>query len=167
MTKGSITLAILSVAQFSLLLLIYFKSGLVDQDLRAGRSVIPADPVRRLHANSVGVAEASMDPVVMTESQLRRIIREEFRSQIERTVPNVPQQEKQLTAMQEVDDAVMTSRRDFVSGQLDYYSSVGSISSVEMAQLQMNIAGLDERARKEMMYRLNRALNTGVLSADF
>lgn len=167
MTKGSITLAVLSVAQFLLLLLIYFKSGLVDQDSWAGRSAISPDPVRRFHANRVGVAEAATDSVVMTESQLRRIIQEEFRSQIEHTVPNGPRQEIQLTAIQEGDDAVMTSRRDFVSGQLDYYSSVGSISSVEMAQLQMGIAELDERARKEMMYRLNRALNTGVLSADF
>ena len=167
MTKGSITLAILSVAQFSLLLLIYFKSGLIDQDMWAGESTISPDSVQRIDANSARVAEAATDRLVMTESQLRRIIQEEFRSQIEPTAPNSPQQEAQLTAMQEVDDAVMTSRRDFVSGQLDYYSSVGSISSVEMAQLQMNIAGLDERARKEMMFRLNRALNTGVLSADF
>ena len=167
MTKGSITLAVLSVAQFLLLLLIFFESGWVNQDSKAEGSAILNDSDRHLRESSGGTMNADVRPAVMTESELRRIIQEELRSHIYRIGLNSSQQETPLPVVQKVDDAVMESRRDFVLGQLDYYSSVGSISSAEMAQLQMEIAKLNENGRTEMMSRLNRALNSGVLKGNY
>ena len=167
MSRGAIVfLSMICCAQFALLLLIYSKADAVSEDLQI--SNFPAS-IESL-SNSVvrGNDQMNSSPVneLITEDRLRRIIQEELRSHLGRMDLNASQQQAQLIAEQDVDGAVVSAQREFVLGQLDYYSSVGSISAADMTQLQMEIAKLDETGRKEMMSRLNRALNTGELKGN-
>ena len=57
----------------------------------------------------------------------------------------------------------MQSRRDAVSHQIEYYSSVGHISELEMQNLQTDIAHLDAAGRRDMFRRLVQELNSGRL----
>ena len=100
------------------------------------------------------------------EGRMYQIIQEELQSHLGQMDLNGSQEEAQIPAGREADGAVAAAQRDFVLGKLDYYSSVGSISSAEMAQLQMEIAKLDESGRTEMMSRLNRPLNSGALKGN-
>lgn len=166
MSRGALILAAISGAQFVLLLLIYSKTDAVQEDLQTSKA--PASPGSLLHSGVRSKDQIGSGPgnESITERRLRQIIQEELRSQAKNAGLNNSQQETQPPAEQDVNDSVMASQRDFVLGQLDYYSSVGSISSADMAQLHMAIAKLDERGRREMMSRLNRALNSGTLKAD-
>ena len=92
----------------------------------------------------------------MEEAQLRRIIREELavalRDQDEHRIKD--------TAAQRRSPEDNHYQREYVSQQIDYYASVGSIDEQEMHELQREIAELDEAGRKEMLSKLTRAMNT-------
>ena len=166
MSRGTLILAVICGAQFVLLLLIYSRTDAVSEAPQISNLPASVDPFPHSVARSNDRIRSWPGNDLITEHRLRQIIQEELRSHTRHVALNSPQQETQPAAGQDVDNAVMASRRDFVLGQLDYYSSVGTISSAEMAQLHGSIAKLDEGGRKEMMSRLNRALNSGELSAD-
>jgi hypothetical protein len=99
------------------------------------------------------------------ESTLRRVIREEIESvdQIDRI---------ELTSAGQVAGTGPSSpphdptRVAAVNSRLDYFISMGRISPAEMAKLQQDIARLDDGARKQMLGKLVRALNTGSLKGQ-
>jgi hypothetical protein len=99
------------------------------------------------------------------EASLRRVVREEIAA--------VVQAGASLTARDatNVETGSVARRPDpqhlaAVSSQLDYFIGVGSISPSEMAALQEDIARLDASARKQMLGRLVRAMNTGNLKGE-
>lgn len=166
MSRGALILAAICCAQFALLLLIYSKADAVSEDLQAGKFPTWVESFPLSVSRSHYQMQSGSDNELITEYRLRQIIQEELRSHLGQMDLNGSQQEAQPPTGRDVDGAEVAAQRDFVLGQLDYYSSVGSISSAEMAQLQMEIAKLNESGRTEMMSRLNRALNSGVLKGN-
>ncbi len=96
------------------------------------------------------------------EDRLRAIIREELSAELgqlsrgESTVTTSP-----APVARDAEEA--KRQRAQVFDQIDYFSSVGRISDVEMQKLQMDIARLDPAARTEALRELTRAINSGRL----
>ena len=155
------TLIALSIIQFAAILLLYTRVADLDdrmtgspaaQQASVGSDVAGA-PIPR---NPVGTNDFT------SEDRLRQIIREELTAHVEN--PSPPgSQATQPKAPASVDPVEMEARREQISQQLEYYTSVGSISDAEMQQLQIDIARLDAKGRTEMLRELTRALNSGRL----
>ena len=166
MSKGVVVLSLICFIQITLLLMIYSKADAVSESLQIANFPTSTESFSPSVARSNDQIRSGSGNELLAEHRLRQIIQEELRSHLADMELNGSQQEAQLPTGREVDGAVVAAQRDFVLEQLDYYSSVGSISSAEMAQLQMEIAKLDARGRTEMMSRLNRALNSGALKGN-
>ena len=166
MSKGVVVLSLICCIQFALLLMIYSKADAVSESLQIANFPTSTESFSPSVARSNDQIRSGSGNELLAEHRLRQIIQEELRSHLADMELNGSQQEAQRPSGREVDGAVVAAQRDFVLEQLDYYSSVGSISSAEMAQLQMEIAKLDARGRTEMMSRLNRALNSGALKGN-
>ena len=166
MSRGVVVLSLICCIQIALLLMIYSKADAVSESLQIANFPTSTESFSPSVARSNDQIRSGSGNELLAEHRLRQIIQEELRSHLADMELNGSQQEAQLPTGREVDGAVVAAQRDFVLEQLDYYSSIGSISSAEMAQLQMEIAKLDGRGRTEMMSRLNRALNSGALKGN-
>ena len=166
MSRGALILSVICCIQFALLLMIYSKADAVSENLQIGNFPTSIESFPPSVARSNDQMSSGSGNEFITEHGLRQIIQEELQSHIRNIDLNSSQEKTQPPAGHDVDEAVMASRRDFVLGQLDFYSSVGTISSAEMAQLHRSIAELDQGGRREMMSRLNRALNSGALKGS-
>ena len=165
MSRGVVVLSLICCIQIALLLMIYSKADAVSESLQIANFPTSTESFSPSVARSNDQIRSGSGNELLAEHRLRQIIQEELRSHLADMELNGSQQEAQLPTGREVDGAVVAAQRDFVLEQLDYYSSIGSISSAEMAQLQMEIK-LDARGRTEMMSRLNRALNSGALKGN-
>ena len=97
------------------------------------------------------------------EERLRQIIREELRAELDRESAPDRKADPVIVASS-VDPAEMEQKRELVAQQLEYHLTVGSISDIEMQQLQLDIARLDPAGRMEMLSKLSRAFNSGSLA---
>ena len=95
----------------------------------------------------------------VAEERLRIIVREELARKHDRpvaagdVVPAMPAPRR--------DPAADQRRREAIAQQIEAYSAMGTITDVQMLELQSEIAQLDEASRREMMSKLVRALNSG------
>lgn len=89
------------------------------------------------------------------EMQLRRIIRQELAVALQ----NRDEHRAKDAAAQQRSPEENRYQREYVSQQIDYYASVGSINEQEMQELQREIAELDTAGRKEMLSKLARTMN--------
>ena len=96
------------------------------------------------------------------EYQLRKIVREELAAQLGALSASNAQDHSAAISGPE-DEAKYQYQREMVAQQLNYHTSVGSISDSDMLKLQGEIAKLDAASRKEMLSELTRALNSGEL----
>ena len=96
------------------------------------------------------------------ENRLRKIVREELAAQLG-ALSEVSTQEDSATVLEPEDEVKYQYQRELVAQQLNYHTSVGRISDMDMQMLQMEIAKLDEAGRREMLGRLTRAMNSGEL----
>lgn len=99
------------------------------------------------------------------ENQLRNIIREELAAQLESLSDSIKRADV-IAAPTSATRAYDPNQREQVAQKVDYYSTVGSISSVEMQKLQWEIAKLDVAGRREMLGRLVQAINSGALEGE-
>ena len=115
------------------------------------------------------VAEAVVDRTATygDEEQLRKIIREELASILQSSRESRPLPEPEIASeaqeSKRQDETDHQYQRELVQGQLDSYASQGSISEIEMADLQMEIAKLDKSGRKMMLREMTKMLNSGEL----
>lgn len=141
--------AITSVTQVACLVLL---AVLVFEDDGAGSMGANENPS---HAGAAVAEKPAAITGGMEEAQLRRIIREELavalRDRDEHRVKDAAAQRRSPEDNH--------YQREYVSQQIDYYASVGSIDEQEMHELQREIAELDEAGRKEMLSKLTRAMN--------
>jgi hypothetical protein len=94
------------------------------------------------------------------EEQIRQVIREELGAYLlDAAVHNG----EPVVAHTTADPGELQSRRDTVSHQIEYYSSVGQISDLEMQNLQTDIANLDAAGRRDMIRKLVQEMNSGRL----
>ena len=96
------------------------------------------------------------------EDQLRKIIREEFAAQLG-ALTESNAQDHPAAILGPEDETKNQYQRELVAQQLNYHTSVGSISDRDMLKLQGEIAKLDAASRKKMLSELTRALNSGEL----
>ena len=106
-------------------------------------------------------------PAYGDEEQLRRIIREELASILQSSPESRPLPEPEIASetqeSKRQDEIDHQYQRELVQSQLESYASQGSISEVEMADLQMEIAKLDKSGRKMMLREVTKMLNSGEL----
>jgi len=109
-------------------------------------------------------------PVISTQSlsekRLRQIVREEVRSQFKEfgaslTQPANTEEPEQVSA------AEYQYRLEAALQHLDYYRGEKEISDIDMANLQGEIAQLDDEGRRQMLILLTQALNSGELEGRF
>lgn len=148
------------ILQFAAILLLYGKLASIEQALS---HPAPAGPVSSFTSN---VSQSRQAPVgfgdPQDEDRLRRIIREELAAQLGQqlrpTAADGP-----VTIAGPRDPAEIEQQRKQVFQQLEYFTSFGRISEMEMQKLQSDIAKLDAAGRSEAMKELTRALNSGRL----
>ncbi len=146
-------LIVISIVQVAAIIMLFGKLSDIEKSL--DRPVTP-------QSVSTQPSPFQRNPVqagtVIDEERLRSIIREELGAELgqlsngERAaVPPAPPQDR------------MQAEQQQVLQQIQYFSSVGRISTAEMQKLQMDIAKLDAASRTAALQELNRALNSGRL----
>ena len=147
--------------QTGLLLFLFGKIVLFEEETtvagHAGQNTLVSDPFDDPPADRNATAIHYVD-----ENQLRQIIREELRAQLDGRSGSAKQMDA-VIASDSTDTAENQYQRELVAQQLLYHTSVGSISNVDMQKLQGEIAKLDAASQKEMLGKLTRALNSGEL----
>lgn len=110
-------------------------------------------------------ASLAGDAERLTEGQLRRIVSEEVAAVMSRqkVAASVNQPEPQI---QEVSAEKYQARLENTMSQLEYYIAQGEISPGDMAQLQVDIARLDEESRSHVLSLLVKAVSTGELDGE-
>ncbi len=159
------TLTAIILVQFVAILFLYVKLVEIGEDLSA-QSVAPTISSGNDTAEARLQLDASDGSPNLTEDRLRVVIREELSAYLAaQAQPN--NADRQTIVPGSVDPVELDYRKEQVSQQLDYYTTVGSISDLDMQKLQMDIAKLDDASRKEMLRKLTRALNSGQLDGRF
>ncbi len=109
-------------------------------------------------------------PVISTQSlsekRLRLIVREEVRSQLKEFGASLTQPAN-TEKPEPVSAAEYQYRLEAAIQHLDYYIGEKEISNIDMANLQGEIARLDNEGRRQMLSLLTQALNSGELEGRF
>ncbi len=109
-------------------------------------------------------------PVISTQSlsekRLRQIVREEVRSQLKEFGASLTQPAN-TEKPEPVSAAEYQYRLEAAMQQLDYYIGEKEISDIDMANLQGEIARLDDEGRRQMLSLLTQALNSRELEGRF
>lgn len=166
MSKLTIAVAAIAAVQLVVVLQLNSKIELLQNDIAKDRAVTQTDTYRNRQAPALAQRPNESAAAFPTESQLRQIIQEELRAQLENLSLGGRTEPPRVTETP-VAAADLENQRAVVTQQLDYYMSIGNISDREMHDLQLNIAKLDEAGRQEMLTRLVRAMNTGRVDAHF
>lgn len=159
-------LTILSVIQTCLLILLFSRTTALESEVASQSPNAPSVPSGNSFLSpsvdsSSGDAFSSID-----EFQLRQIIREELGAYA--ATSSNPDGRVSESATYDPDTAAKRQvQLDLVSQKIEYYSSLGSISEIEMGDLEMEIARLDAAGRREMLRKLTQALNSGTLDGRF
>lgn len=153
-------LTVIAVLQIGAILLLYGKLSSIEQ---AMSHPVPAQPESALTSNSLQSRQAPVAPAAsQDEDRLRKIIREELAAQLgQQTGPAATGDP--VSAAGPTDPVEIERQREQVFQQLEYFTSVGRISDMEMQKLQMDIAKLDPAGRSEALRELVRAFNSGRL----
>jgi hypothetical protein len=159
------TMIILGLIQTALLLFLFGKFVLFEEEL------IPASHVSQ--DTSVGDNTDKTQPLIksgssyvyLDEDLLRQIIREELAAQSNQRSGSVGQMDI-VFEPSPAEKANNQYQRDLVTQQLEYHTSVGSISNTDMQKLQGEIAKLDAAGQTEMLSKLTGALNSGKLEGQ-
>ena len=155
------TITILSLVQTAILLILLGKIVFFEEE-----STISGDAEQYASVNNPFDAPSTDGHVATAyypdENQLRQIIREELGAQLDgRSGPD--EETDSFKESNTSDHPEYQYQRELVAEQLEFHTSVGSISDTDMQRLQGDIAKLDAAGQKEMLGRLTRALNAGQL----
>jgi hypothetical protein len=123
-----------------------------------------------------GSREALSPESPLSEQALRRIVREELADRVDRILlereaavdTEMPTQARPNTP-DALDEPAPADpyEVEHVSQQIDYFVSVGSITSSEMSRLQSDIARLAGAERERLLRKVVAALNSGQLKGRF
>jgi len=159
------TSTVLILVQTSLLLLLFGKVIAIDNRMLAAERTSNTTPANdffdlRPAADLLSERQSLSNDSFPDEYQLRQIIREELIAHVD--VHGMSKRREEAVVVPSPGEVVdYQRRRDSVQQQLEYFSSVGRISAIEMHTLQRDIATLDNASRREMLGRLTRAMNSG------
>ena len=155
-------LIVLIVIQTGVLLLMFGKIVAIEEEMAlampAEHNTLASDDVSGMQSQvTFGEAHEYLD-----EARLRLIVREELAAQLA-ILPGADMQKPVIIAADPIEVAEYQYQFDSVTQKLDIYESVGSISEVDMHNLQSEIMALNEADRVEALSRLVKALNAGTL----
>ena len=156
------TLTILSLVQTGILLVLLGKIVLFEEETTVARHAEANTLVSDELTSTQSQSNSSDTSNYVNEDRLRQIIREELAAQPDGGIGPAKQVDA-VFASDSTDKAENQYQREQVAQQLNYHTSVGSISNAEMQKLQGEITKLDEASRTEMLRELIRALNSGQL----
>ena len=162
MSKSSLTLTVISLAQIAAIFVLYSKLSDIDNNMHLAMSTAQDTLLSDNLPNTQSQSNTNDLYLYPNEDRLRQIIREELGARLDGQ-PRPNKQMAPVIAPSSTDYAEVEYQKELVSQQLEYYASVGSISDANMHMLQSDIAKLDEASRKEMLRKLMRALNSGRL----
>jgi hypothetical protein len=155
-------LTVLSLMQIAAIVFLYGKLSDIDNNMNlpepAAEHTLASENLSTTYSQNSSY-DAYLYP---DEDRLRQIIREELSANLGAQAGRETYTDPAVTAAS-TNAAEFEYRRETVSQQLDYFSSVGSISDADMQKLQRDIAKLDPAGRKEMIWKLTQALNSGRL----
>lgn len=152
--------------QVGLLILIVTRITALDNRVTAQSPTTPANPVGRYSQAPPPDAQSDNQFSSNDEARLRQIIREELRAH-PTTGTNSDSLITKSATLNPDNRPESSFQLDRVSQKIDYFSSVGHISEVEMGNLEMEIAKLDPVDRREMLRKLTQALNSGAIEGRF
>ena len=150
----------LAVVQTALLLILVGKLVLVDDEPAVAPRTEQSSFVSDDYAYDQSPGYSYESGTQLDEYQLRQIIREELAALSDSGI-GAGSQADAAVALSAAEIAEREYQRDQVAQQLNYHTSVGSISDMDMQKLQMEIAKLDAAGRTKMLRELTRALNSG------
>lgn len=127
----------------------------------AGTGQAPDPAGQPLAATESAAGQAGLD-----EQRLRQIIREELDLQLRSTATALTPA-AEAGQPDPVSPVEYRQRLDAAMQTLDYHLEQGRISEADMANLQAEIARLDEEGRKLMLSLLTQAFNSGELEGRF
>jgi hypothetical protein len=159
------------VLQTGLIVLLLTGGGLAG--LRSDQSVRVLRPEARMEDLAVHCAHDSLSAVSpLAEEWFRRVFREELADRFDRilleretamTPETIPPAGQHTTLAIDEPFTADPYQVEYVSQQIDYFVSVGTITSTEMTRLQSDIARLTGMERQRLLQRLVAALNSGQL----
>lgn len=159
------TLTILGLVQTVILLFLFGKIVLFEEKATVAAHAEQNTLVGDALTNTQSQSYSNDTYLYPNEDRLRQIIREELGAELDRR-SDPDKQMDPVIASSSTDKTETDFQRELVTQQLEYYSSVGSISDSEMQKLQMEIAKLDDTGRTEMLRELSRAINSGRLEGQ-
>ncbi len=155
-------LIVLILVQTGVLLLMFGKMVAIEEEIAPAMLDEKNTLLSGKFTNTQSQSYSNDTYLYPNEDRLRQIIREELAALPAGGIGAVKQAEAEAV----LSTAAIAERqyqRDQVAQQLNYHTSVGSISDLDMQKLQGEIAKLDAAARREMLRELTRALNSGEL----
>jgi hypothetical protein len=152
--------------QVGLLILIVTRITALDNRVTAQPPTTPANPVSSYSQAPTPDVQSENQFSSNDEARLRQIIREELRAHPATGANSDQRVAKSATPNPDIKPE-SSFQLDRVSQKIDYFSSVGHISEVEMGNLEMEIAKLDPVDRREMLRKLTQALNSGTIEGRF
>jgi hypothetical protein len=151
-------LTFLAVAQTALILILLMK--FIDLDRRVDTA--PREVVAATEISNQSVAS----PRALDEGRLRQIVREEVGALLNTFTVAAPPSAAAKDP-EPVSAAEYQYRLEAAMQNLDSYIEQGEISDMDMANLQGEIARLDNDGRRQMLSLLTQALNSGELEGRF
>ena len=151
-------LTILVLVQTAVLFLLFVKIVGIEEKVSVAEQVVQHGPVSDSFI-APPTARYSSDSHA-NEIQLRNIIREELAAYVIATTGS-DNQDDSATVSESNYTAENQYQLELVAQQLDYFESVGSISEMEMQNIQTDIAKLHKADQGRMLNRLMRTMNAG------
>jgi len=156
---------LLGAAQTILLLALLVKVIGLESSIAGGTAVpttVMEEPITK--GDGLGQPVTGTDPT--SEKKLRQIVREEVGSQLKEFGASLTQPAN-IEESEPVSAAEYHYRLEAAMQHLDYYLGEKEISDIDMANLQGEIARLDDEGRRQMLSLLTQALNSGELEGRF
>ena len=160
--------AILAIMILQTGLIVVLLIEVSDADPRSKQFTPVASSEARVQSPREGLSPGSP----LSEQALRRILREELADRVDRILLErkaAMDTETMTQARQNMPDALDEPpladpyQVEYVSQQIDYFVSVGTITSTEMTRLQSDIARLAGAERERLLREVAAALNSGRL----
>ncbi|MDH5261764.1 MAG: hypothetical protein OEY82_10925 [Gammaproteobacteria bacterium] len=153
-------LTTLVLVQTGILSLLFVKIVNIEEKVSVVEQVAQSRPVSDIFSAPLTDRYSRDSHANSNELQLRNIIREELAAHLI-VMTGSDNQDDSTIAVESTYTAENQDQLNLVAQKLDYFESVGSISEMEMQNIQTDIAKLHKADQGRMLNRLMRTMNAG------
>ena len=157
---------LLGAAQTILLLTLLIKVIGLERSIEVEAKAEQPTVTEETTANDDVAGQPVISTQSLSEKRLRQIVREEVGSQLKEFSASLTQPAN-VEEFEPISAAEYQYRLEATMQHLDYYIGEKEISDIDMANLQGEIARLDDEGRRQMLSPLTQALNSGELEGRF